>query len=154
MKKFVYLRINALVAIIAGIILLCYTLSAAFKGMQTHVFLFVTVTLIMLGLPIIHNLFIIFIYRRYYPGKEIGRFLSILNITLNIICIFDLVIYLYTTATFTTDSYRAADRVEAYMTFAVTALLCITTTIQIIGSFRLIKIVRENAMLGVEESFL
>lgn len=153
MKNFLFLRINALVGIIAGIVLLCYTLSAAIEHV-TYVFLFVLFSFIMLGLPVLHNLLIIFIYRRYYPEREISKALRILNILLNIICIFDLVVFIFSAATFSTSKYREDDKLEAHMMLAVTVLLCITTTIQIIGSFRLIKIVRENAQLQLEDGFV
>jgi hypothetical protein len=107
----------------------------------------------MLGLPVLHNLLIIFIYRTYYPDRKISTALRILNIVLNIICILDLVLFIYTIATFPVRQYPQDARLEAYINFAITAFLCITTTVQIIGSFRLIKIVKENARLQLEASF-
>ena len=152
MKKFLYLRINALIGIIACIVLLCYTLSAI-EHVKTHVFLFVLFSLSMLGLPVLHNLLIIFIYRRYYPGKEIKNVFKTLNFIFSIFCIIILLIFITSVAIFPTQTFREEDKPLAYMTIAITALLCITTTIQIIGSFRLIKIVRENSQLQLEASF-
>lgn len=111
-------------------------------------------SLIILGLPVLHNLLILFIYRRYYPNREVSKALRILNIILNVICIFDLIVFLITTAASTTRAYPNEDKLQTYIDFTIVALLCITTTIQIIGSFRLIKIVKENAQLQLEDSFV
>lgn len=137
---------------LAGMVLLCYTLTGTKQ--VTYVILFLLFNFIMLGLPVIHNLFIIFLYRTYYPDKNIPRAIEILNIAFNIICILDVLIFIFTAVTFSTHRYPENLKQEAYMTLSLAMFLCITLTVQVIGSFRLIRIVKENAQLQLEDSFV
>jgi hypothetical protein len=154
MKKFLYLRINALAGIIVSLVLFFYSMSADIQGLKVSSLGFVLMGLFAFGIPVLHNLFLIFIYRRFYPAKEPGRLIGIFNIIFNIVCIVDLLIFITSIVIFPTYNFREEDKPDALMNMVLTAVLSITTTIQIIGGIRLIKIVRENAQLQVETSFV
>lgn len=154
MKKFLYLRINAIVSILTCTAFYFYTMSGDLKSTTAYEMAFAIFSLLLFGIPVIHNLLLIHIYRNYYPHKAIGKSLRVWNIILSILCSCIFLICFVTIVTYPDHKVKEEKKVELLMTFILTAVLCITTAIQIIGSFRLIKIVKENARLQLEASFI
>jgi uncharacterized membrane protein YhaH (DUF805 family) len=153
MKKFLYLRVNAIVSILACVVFYLYTMSGDLRSLQTSVMYFAIFSLLLFAVPTIHNLLLLHIYRKYYPETTIPKSLGIWNIVLSIVCSFYFLVFVVTIASYPIRRFREEQKPEVLMTFILTAVLCITTLTQIIGSFRLIKIVKENARLQLEDSF-
>jgi hypothetical protein len=155
MKNFLYLRVNALVGISASLVIFALTLSYAILTREDLPYPLAVVGLVFLilfGIPVLHNLLIIHIYRRYYPAKDIPKPVGILNISFSILCLIELgwwlFNYYYVGPTIDFQSERA------FTTTVFVIILLITILIQITGSFRLIKKVRAAARLQLEDSFV
>ena len=154
MKKFLYLRVNALVATVISIVLFYNTMSADRGNTDTSLLLSVLGFLGIYGLPVLHNLLIIFIYRRFYPDKEVRRPHRWINTILSILCLIDLMIFIFFINMFSVNSFREDDKLEVFIIVTLLITLSITTVVQAVGSFRLIKIVRENVRMQLKDSFI
>jgi hypothetical protein len=129
-------------------------MSGDLRSQTKYVIGFSIFSLLLFAVPTIHNLLLLHIYRNYYPETAIPRSLRIWNIVFNILCSFYFLVFVVTIASYPTRHFREEQKTEALMTFSLTAILCITTLTQIIGSFQLMRIVKENARLQLEESFV
>jgi hypothetical protein len=154
MKKFLYLKRNAIIGITVTIVLCFNSMSAGMQETKISSIVFVLLHLGLFGPPLFHNLLILFIYNKYYPEREIGKPFRTLNTILNILCSINLLIYIFSVAISSTHEYKEADKLATYMSVALSVVLCITTAIQIAGSYRLFKTIRENAQLQLEDSFV
>lgn len=153
MKKFLYLRVNSIVGILIFVVFLCAVLFDT-SNPQTSFLVDTLPYLLVFGIPSLHNVLILFIYHKYYPGKAIPKLYSSLNLVFNILCIIDLLLFVFLFDTISQGYVEAEWDKTLYFVFALTIAESITTLIQIIGSFRLIKIVKENARLQLENSFV
>lgn len=138
---------------IVSIISFYYTIVIALRNPPSNRLLAELTMLVVCGLPFIHNLFIIFIYRKYYPEKEILKSHKIFNKVLSILCLLDLLLILL--INFSLIMYiirKIGDQITTNV-LILFSILSITIVIQVTGGFRLIKIVRENARLQLEASF-
>jgi hypothetical protein len=155
MKNFVYLRINAIVGIVASLALfalaLSYTILTKHKNPYPKAVL-VLILLAIFGMPVFHNLLIIHIYRKYYPAKEIPKFSRILNVVCSIWCLIQLLFWLAGFYFKTPDLDFHIERI--FITFVIFMIYLITLLIQVTGSFRLVKKVKSGASLQLESSFV
>jgi hypothetical protein len=154
MKKFLYLRINAIAGIIASIISFWYTIATGQQALKSDFFFFLIFFLLIYGIPFFHNLFITFIYRKYYPEREIPRLNRVLNVILCVLCVLDMLAFIALTYSLTDYTVSKNDPMDPSIMISLFVTLSITTSLQIIGSFRLIKVVRDNVRLQLESSFV
>jgi hypothetical protein len=155
MKNFLYLRVNAIIGILASLVIFALALSYAIRtreDMPYPMAVMVFVLLILFGIPVIHNLLITHIYLKYYPAKEIPKFSRVLNIICCILCVIELGWWLV-------NFYNSGPTIDfqserAFTTMVFVIILLITILIQVTGSFRLIKKVRAAARHQMESSFV
>lgn len=98
-------------------------------------------------LPVLHNLLIIFMYRRFYPDKVIRKPHRMINAILCGLCLLDLMIFIFFINMLSVNSFKEDAMLSVFILITLLSILSITTVVQVTGSLRLIKIVRENAHL-------
>lgn len=155
MKKFLYLRVNAIVGIIASLAILALALSYSIltkQGLPYPKAVMVLILLAIFGIPVFHNLLIIHIYRKYYPAKEIPKFTRILNTVCSILCLIEFVWWLVNFYFWGSVLDFHTERV--FITFVISMIYLITLLIQATGSFRLVKKVRTGASQQLDNSFV
>jgi hypothetical protein len=153
MKKFLYLRVNAILGIAISIISFCYTITTGIRnpGMNRH--LVELLLVFVYGLPLFHNLFVVYIYQMYYPEREIRKPHKVINLTLSILCLLDLLLLIaFICSLISYSMHNIGDRIMYIMMFFF-SILSITMLIQVIGGFRLIKVVKRNVRLQLIDSF-
>ena len=155
MKKFLYLRVNAIVGIVASLAILALALSYSILTKQALPYpkaVMVLILLAIFGIPVFHNLLILHIYRKYYPAKDIPKFTRILNTVCSILCLIEFVWWLVNFYLWGSVLDFHTERI--FITFVISVIYLITLLIQGVGSFRLVKKVRTGASQQLENSFV
>jgi hypothetical protein len=153
MKKFLYLRVNAIIGIAVSIISFYYTITTGIRTPGADRLLVELLFVLVYGLPLFHNLFVVYIYQKYYPEGEIGKPHKVINLTLSILCLLDLLLLIaFICSLIIYIIHNVGDRISLIMMFFF-SILSITMLIQVIGGFRLIKVVKKNVRLQLIDSF-
>ena len=157
MKKFLYLRVNAIVGITASFALTLIGLFGIITraDRQLPFIVFIIAYLLLFMLPAVHNFLIIYIYRKHYPAEEIPPISRLLNTVFSILCLIDLLL-LVLALLFEApkNDFSEINSLRIWTTISCMIILVITIGIQITGSFRLIKKVRAEARRQLESSFI
>lgn len=157
MKKFLYLRVNAILGIIASSALILLSIYGLFTRLDRELplYIFILSILLLFALPAVHNYFIIYLYRKHYPAVEIPLLSRILNTVFSILSSIDLVILtLALIIEAPKNDFSANNLPRIWTVICIMIILIITILIQVTGSFRLIKKVRAAAQLQLEDSFV
>lgn len=157
MKNFLYLRVNAIIGIIASFAITFIGLYGVFTetNLELPIWVFLLVFLFLFMVPAAQNFFIIYIYHKHYPAEEIPPLSRTLNTIFNILCLFDLLILIFVLI-FEAPNYNFSEYnlLRVWTAIGLMITMAITILIQVTGSFRLIKKVRAGARQQMESSFV
>lgn len=153
MKKFLYLRVNAVVAIVLALITGFYYITIARPNVFYTDFEWVGILLLLFAVPIIHPIHSLYVYKRYYPHTQLWRPHNIIDTILAIASLLVWIMYLFLAIQLWLSVMRGTIQLQIHLMAVLFTLLCVTTMTQVIGSLRLIKVIKRNARLELESSF-
>jgi hypothetical protein len=161
MKKFLYLRIVAIVTLVAIITYIAFIVYFWLTRISSSNWYIPALSLTVLALLASHSIIVLFIYHKYYPDKEINK-AAMTYYRLSVICcwilngllLLSIVITMAIAMTFeqSPDPVLSGKRPE-YSFHLYTFLSAIIIGVQLIGGQRMLKTIRQNARHQLENSF-
>lgn len=149
MKKFLYLRITAFIIIVGIVALLAFSIYFWIGHFNIKFWYRTALVLVIFAMFACQSVLILFIFRNYYPDKEISRTYKVCYHVSAIYSIIWSLVFIGGTVYDVAKSYKMDT-----ISMLVLSVSIITTFIQFFGGRRLLKTIRRNARQQLENSFV
>lgn len=152
MKKYLYLRILAAINMVIAVI--CMVLLLRFLNSSSNtdaIYSFLIGETIFATLAA-HSGFILFIYNKYFPDKEMPR-AAVVCYRINEVLGWLAAVFLSLVFVFAMPDLRESEFGIAHMTLVFCGVMAVLMMIQMVQGMRLVETIRENARLTLENSF-
>jgi hypothetical protein len=148
MKKFLYLRITAIIAIMHVTAIMIYIISGWIGHFNYRNWYWLVLNEGLLALFLCQSFLVLFIFRNYYPDNQITKTYKICyHLSATFALIFN--IFFILAVIFEVTNGKPITVVP----ILVISFMTITTMVQFVGGWRMIKTIQRNALLQLESSF-